>query len=182
MVVSARSLSRARTCHRDRRAQNETIYTDRPTAFHPPAVIDHPQGDSNPCLQDENLISWATRRWGLVVTDSLRTVRCCVKIATGRISAEPTTTGRPAWSGMGPDVHRDLPVLDYSTGKLALAHATRFVIQLSSPRSAYFRFAGSMAPENATAPKNATLLGMHATPPVKSPDDGRPIGRSLPPR
>jgi hypothetical protein len=30
----------------------------------------------------------------------------------------------PVWGGMGPDVHRDLPMLDVSTGKLALAHAT----------------------------------------------------------
>ena len=25
----------------------------------------HPQRDSNPCYQDENLVSWASRRWGL---------------------------------------------------------------------------------------------------------------------
>ncbi len=25
----------------------------------------YPQGESNPCLQTENLASWATRRWGL---------------------------------------------------------------------------------------------------------------------
>ena len=24
----------------------------------------HPQRDSNPCYQDENLVSWASRRWG----------------------------------------------------------------------------------------------------------------------
>lgn len=24
----------------------------------------YPQGDLNPCLQAENLASWATRRWG----------------------------------------------------------------------------------------------------------------------
>ncbi len=27
--------------------------------------IKYPQGDLNPCLQAENLTSWATRRWGL---------------------------------------------------------------------------------------------------------------------
>ena len=27
--------------------------------------LHYPQGESNPCLQDENLISWASRRWGL---------------------------------------------------------------------------------------------------------------------
>ena len=30
----------------------------------------------------------------------------------------------PVLGGMGPDVHRDLPVLDVATGKLALTHAT----------------------------------------------------------
>ena len=30
----------------------------------------------------------------------------------------------PILSGVGPNVHRDLPVLDVPTGKLALAHAT----------------------------------------------------------
>ena len=28
------------------------------------AIIMYPQGDLNPCLQAENLTSWATRRWG----------------------------------------------------------------------------------------------------------------------
>ena len=27
-------------------------------------LIWRPQGESNPCCQDENLESWATRRWG----------------------------------------------------------------------------------------------------------------------
>lgn len=28
------------------------------------SFIMYPQGDLNPCLQAENLASWATRRWG----------------------------------------------------------------------------------------------------------------------
>ncbi len=38
----------------------------------------------------------------------------------------------PILGGMGPDVHRDLPVADDPTGLLALAHATR---QFQPPHS-----------------------------------------------
>ena len=36
----------------------------RTAAHYAPPGETYPQGESNPCLQDENLISWATRRWG----------------------------------------------------------------------------------------------------------------------
>ena len=50
-------------CSRPINAQG-TAACDRPSHLQASPANQHPHGESNPGLQDENLISWATRRWG----------------------------------------------------------------------------------------------------------------------